>query len=50
MSNLSKAIEYVKSFPHATTAELLERIQEADSLFDIGPGDAVRLRHQFCFW
>ena len=45
MSQLDKAIAYVRS------AEItLERIQEADKLFDLGPGDEVRLRHRFCFW
>ena len=46
MTPLDKAIEYVRSFPEAT----LGRIQEADKLFNIGPADAVRLRHRFCFW
>lgn len=46
MTSLEKAIEYVRSFQNIT----LERIQEADTLFNLGPGDAVHLRHRFCFW
>jgi hypothetical protein len=49
MSDLDKAIAFVRRFgPYADIT--LEAIQEADRLFQLGPGDAVRLRHRFCFW